>query len=63
MFELRAYEVDELRRSIQLYCQLSNACSIFVQGLGFVAQMYWWDSLYESSVMVEGDEQLGPYEI
>ena len=22
-----------------------------------------WDSLYESSVIAEGDEQLGPYEV
>ena len=30
---------------------------------GFVAQMSWWDSLYESSVIAESDEQLGPHEI
>jgi hypothetical protein len=29
---------------------------------GFVAQMVFWDSLHESSVMAEGDEQLDPYE-
>jgi hypothetical protein len=30
---------------------------------GFVAQMVFSDSLYESSVIAEGDEQLGPYEV
>jgi hypothetical protein len=30
---------------------------------GFVAQMVFWDSLHESSVMAEGDEQLDPYEV
>ena len=30
---------------------------------GFVAQMSWWDSLYEASVISESDEQLGPYEV
>jgi hypothetical protein len=29
---------------------------------GFVAQMVCWDSVYESSVIDEGDEQLGRYE-
>ena len=30
---------------------------------GFVAQMVFWDSLHESSVIAEGDEQLGPYAV
>ena len=30
---------------------------------GFVAQMGWWDSLYESNVIAEVDEQLVPYEV
>ena len=30
---------------------------------GFVAQVVFSDSLYESSVIAEGDEQLGPYEV
>ena len=30
---------------------------------GFVAQMVFWDSLHESSVIAEGDEQLDPYEV
>ena len=29
----------------------------------FVAQIGWWDSLYESNVIAEGHEQLGPYEV
>ena len=30
---------------------------------GFVAQIGRWDSLYESSVIVEWDEQLAPYDV
>jgi hypothetical protein len=30
---------------------------------GVVEQMVFWVSLYESSVIAEGDEQLGPYEV
>jgi hypothetical protein len=30
---------------------------------GFVAQMVFWDSLHEFSVIDEGDEQLDPYEV
>jgi hypothetical protein len=29
----------------------------------FVAQIGCWDSLYESNVIAEGHEQLGPYEV
>ncbi len=31
--------------------------------MGFVAQMVFWDSLYESSMIAEGVEQLDPYEV
>jgi hypothetical protein len=40
----------------------ATSCPDLHMAMGFVAQMVFWDSLYESSVIAEGDELSDPYE-